>query len=303
MSILALINPSSGGARTLKSLDTIKSWTHNKGGDWIISESEAHFRKIIRELPASVTILGVAGGDSSIRIAAHELYANQKKQSLGVLPLGSADDIARHLGIINLRQAFQAIDKDPVPAGLCQIKAGEQQTSYLGAASFGLGSLVNQVVLKMKQKNRLWQKWQFLAGAIAIHKVLKSKDLPMALKVNDGSLAESSNLLISQIRYWSSGRPFTPEARLDEEELHSSVMKPTSFSTLAKLLLKTEEKSYASSSLLERFKEKKFLIEFEVKQSVQLDGDVWRDPKNGEIIMAKKFELWKQPRALKIHSL
>ena len=303
MSILALINPSSGGARTLKNLNTIKSWIHNKGGDWLISESEAHFRKITRELPASVSMLAVAGGDSSIRIAAHELNANQKRQSLGVLPLGSADDIARHLGIINLRQAFQAMDKEPVPTGLCQIKAGEQQTSYLGGASFGLGSLVNQAVFKMKQKNRLWQKWQFLAGAIAIHKVLKSKDLPMALKINHGSLTESSNLLISQIRYWSSGRPFAPEARLDEEELHCSVMKPTSFSTLAKLLLRTEERSYASSSLLGSFKEKKFLIEFEDKQSVQLDGDIWRNPNNREIIMAKKFELWKKPRALKVHSL
>ena len=99
-----------------------------------------------------MTILGVAGGDSSIRIAALELNANQKKQSLGVLPLGSADDIARHLGIINLGQAFQAMDKEPVPTGLCQIKAGEQQTSYLGAASFGLGSLVNQAVLKDEAK-------------------------------------------------------------------------------------------------------------------------------------------------------
>lgn len=303
MSILALINPSSGGARTLKNLDEIKSRVHQKSGNWIISESEAHFRKIIRDLPGSVTILGVAGGDSSIRMAAHELYANQKKQSIGILPLGSADDIARHLGIINLEQAFQAMDKEPALTGLCRIHAGGQQTSYLGAASFGLGSLVNQTVFAMKQKNSLWQKWQFLAGAIAIYKALKSKDLPIKVTLNDQKPIKLSNLLVSQIKYWSSGRPFTPEASLKEEVLHCSIMKPTSFSELAKLLLQTEEKYYSSSSLLENLKEKKFVIEFEEKQSVQLDGDIWKGPNNDQLIMEKKFELWKQPRALKIHTL
>jgi diacylglycerol kinase family enzyme len=303
LSILALVNPSSGGARALASLEKIENWLKREEGHYVVSKSEAHFRELIQGLPSSITKLAIAGGDSSLRIAAYELCKAQKKQSLGVLPLGSSDDIARHLKVLNLEQAFKAIGQEPISVGLCRIKSGKQETSYLGAASFGLGSLVNQAVLKMKTENPFWQKWQFLAGAIAIFKCLNSMALPARAKINNRENSLFTNLLVTQIKYWSAGRPFAYEARFDQEELHISLMKPTSFISLASLLLRTNRENYINSSLLDNFTEKKLTIEFENEQSVQLDGDVWREERSDELILSKKFELWKSPRALKLHSL
>lgn len=301
LSALFIINPSSGGSRALGHLQKIQEAAATIDSHSVISKSEAHFRSLIANADNNITSIIITGGDSSLRIAAEEIYHRKKKQGLCVIPMGSSDDIARHIGIRSLDDTMAALRKEPVFISLPFISAGAKRKCFLGAASFGLGASVNERVLHMKTKSRIWQRLQTVAGAWSIYTSLRSKQIPVQAQVNQTHKEQFNNLLFSQISSWSAGRSFTGEASMQQDFLEASFMKKCGFARIARIMLSQNDEVFENEKNFIKLKSTRFDVSFEESQAVQLDGDIWQD--QGSPVKAVKFGLWKEPRALRLYSI
>ena len=146
MRFALLCNPTAGGGRAAKALDSVCSSLRAGGADVRVQLSESHEHAVMLARSAAETGEAVIafGGDGMVRIAAHAVRGTGA--TLGILPGGRGNDFARALGI----------PRDPVEA--CRvlldghtrmIDAGDADgETFVGNATIGIESEVTRIANK-----------------------------------------------------------------------------------------------------------------------------------------------------------
>lgn len=109
--ILFIINPVSGVGRQKKVEKAVTEYLDIEKFDFDIAYTEyaGHATTICSENADQYDIIAIAGGDGSVNEAASGLV--QKNASLAIIPCGSGNGLARHLGIpIDLVKAIRLIN-------------------------------------------------------------------------------------------------------------------------------------------------------------------------------------------------
>ena len=102
--MIFIINPISGKGKKLKIAERLRS----KGYKVLFTEYAGHAEKIAREATERVVV--AVGGDGTINEVARALVGTDKK--LGIIPCGSGDGLARHLGIPHdIDEAIKTIEE------------------------------------------------------------------------------------------------------------------------------------------------------------------------------------------------
>jgi len=115
----------------------------------------------------SYKCIGVVGGDGTVNIVINLL--KDIKIPLVVIPAGTANDLARELGILNLKKAFNILlsDKQKIKEiDLCQVKwqgRGEQEYRRYFVNNFSLG-FDAEVVRYAERLKRKFRSLSFLPG-------------------------------------------------------------------------------------------------------------------------------------------
>ncbi|WP_238582435.1 lipid kinase [Cellvibrio sp. OA-2007] len=179
-------------------------------------------RKIIAEHANQVQLVILGGGDGTISSAAETLY--QHKLPLAILPLGTANDLARSLEIpTNLTEAFQTI----LDNRRSKIDLGVLNGHYfLNAAHIGLGVKVShELTPNIKKKLGIFS---YLHAVFAAFKNNKSFRVNITI---DGKtqVLRSIQLTVGNGRYYGGGNIVDERSAINDGLLRVYSIPPTRF--------------------------------------------------------------------------
>lgn len=181
--------------------------------------------------------LVVAGGDGTVHGVVQTLAAAEGELPvLGVLPLGTANDLARSLGVpLDLTDAVEWIAAAPVrPIDLVEMANPDGLvTWYINVATGGFGGRVTDRVDREEKSH--WGSLAYLRSALE-----ELGDLPRyrtRLELADGRVDEREliNLVVANGRYSGGGIAVAPRARLDDGRVEVVGIPPLGLGQLAKL--------------------------------------------------------------------
>ncbi len=182
---------------------------------------------MIRRHAENVDCVIVGGGDGSMNAAAPALV--ETRLPLGVLPMGTANDLARTLQIPNdLAQASEVITAGP----LHKIDLGRVNGRYFfNVANIGLGvHVTHQLSRELKQR------WGILSYAHGLFKALKSFRPFRADIVCDGrrQYVRSIQIAVGNGRHYGGGMTVAENASIDDHRFFLYSIEPLSLWDMVK---------------------------------------------------------------------
>jgi diacylglycerol kinase (ATP) len=168
----------------------------------------------IRQYCDQVDCVVVAGGDGTLNWAINGLLDTQLP--LGVLPLGTANDLARTLGI-PLR----------LPEACAVIAQGKHERIDLGWVNdryfFNTGSLGLTVQISRQLPRELKHRWGVLAYGMTGFQILReSQPFWAELRIDGGEVKRMRSVLIvvANGRYWGGRLTIAQNASIADQKLH-----------------------------------------------------------------------------------
>lgn len=168
---------------------------------------------LIRQHRNQVDLVIVGGGDGTLNAAIDGLVDTQLP--LGILPLGTANDLARTLNIpTDLLAACQVIaegHQDQIDLGWVNGK------HFFNVASLGLS-----VQITRKLDKTLKRRWGVLAYGIAAIKVLlKARAFSAQIRLNGGEpiAVKTVQIAVGNGRYYGGGMTVAENAAIDDQRL------------------------------------------------------------------------------------
>ncbi|MCU0567364.1 MAG: lipid kinase [Oculatellaceae cyanobacterium Prado106] len=211
-SALLLINPNArrGAATQLQVTELLQ-----RQGLVIFPESAANPKalpEIIRAYGDRINLVIVGGGDGTVNAAIAGLLDTQLP--LGVLPLGTANNLARTLGIPqSLPEACEVIAQGKLQA----IDLGWVNGQYfLNVAGLGLSTKINREVPKQFKR-----RWGVIAYAVtALKLILKQRRFRVEIHCNgEVTHTRSFQITVCNGRFYGSGLTVAADAAIDDQRL------------------------------------------------------------------------------------
>ncbi len=176
------------------------------------TEEPQHLAEVIHQYKYQVDIVIVGGGDGTLNAAVDSLVETQLP--LGILPLGTANDLARTLGIPNsLPEACKVIATGEVK----QIDLGWVNGKYFfNVASLGLSVKITQRLTKQAKK-----RWGILAyAATALQVIWESRPFSAEIRINGESISvKTVQIAVGNGRYYGGGMAVVHDATIDDQRL------------------------------------------------------------------------------------
>ena len=237
-----LFNPSAGMGKSLRKKEELEERLRQCGipYDLTMTRSAENLRELTRVHAQRYGAVVGAGGDSTFHLIVNEIMATGADVNFGMIAVGSSNDIAREFGVDSLDKACQALKKRrTTKIDLGGIFDGEKQIRcFLGQANIGVGVFVNQYVSQLAQRKPKSAERQTLAGIRGIIRAYRDKKIPLPLAVEfDSSRVEGEYVaaVVSNVRYWATGKIINPDARPDDGKLDACLIRTCSFLRLARI--------------------------------------------------------------------
>lgn len=104
-----ILNPKAGTKSSKKGIVSITAFAEQAGIPIFTTEYKSHAKELSQQLKSQFSTLVAAGGDGTINEIASELIGSST--ILGILPIGSGNGLANHLGIpLNITEAIQHLN-------------------------------------------------------------------------------------------------------------------------------------------------------------------------------------------------
>ncbi|BAZ23920.1 diacylglycerol kinase catalytic region [Kalymmatonema gypsitolerans NIES-4073] len=176
------------------------------------TEQPQQLYDVIKRYQHEVDLVIVGGGDGTLNAAVDALVETQL--TLGILPLGTANDLARTLGIPNsLPDACKIIANGEVR----RIDLGSVNGKhFFNVASCGLSVKITQRLTK-KAKRR-WGIFAYLITALQV--IWESRPFSAEIRMNDQSIrVKTVQIAVGNGRYYGGGMAVVPDATIDDQRL------------------------------------------------------------------------------------
>jgi diacylglycerol kinase (ATP) len=176
------------------------------------TENPTQLGDMIRRYQQEIDLVIVGGGDGTLNATIEAIMDTQLP--LGILPLGTANDLARTLGIPNsIPQACQII----AGGKLHRIDLGWVNGKYFfNVASLGLSVKITQELTK-----EIKRRWGIFAyAAIAFQVICKSRPFSAEIIINGQSvLVKTVQIAVGNGRYYGGGMAVVHDAAIDDQRL------------------------------------------------------------------------------------
>jgi YegS/Rv2252/BmrU family lipid kinase len=176
------------------------------------TENPKHLAEIIRHYQNEVDLVIVGGGDGTLNAAVDALVETQLP--LGILPLGTANDLARTLGIPN------SLDE------ACKIIAyGELRRIDLGWVNgkhfFNVASMGLSVKITQRLTKEMKRRWGIFAYAVtALQVIWESRPFSAEIRMKEQSFrVKTVQIAIGNGRYYGGGMAVVHDATIDDQRL------------------------------------------------------------------------------------
>ncbi len=279
--ILILFNPSAGKGRARLKLGRLEESLrrHDVPCELVVTRSEQELRTIVREQAGSRRTIAGAGGDSTFHIMANELIHAAAETRLGIIGIGSSNDIAREFGLDSLDRACAALKKGSsrkIDLG-CIRQEGSTLRYFIGQANIGLGVVVNQRIEFLAGRSPHLARKQTLAGMMAVIGAFRLKKIPLSLRIESerGDVSgEFTAAVFSNIRFWATGRIIAPASCPDDGRLDACLIRSCSFGRLLTVAAKSRRGRHISLREVEIQSAPSFEVSSGTPFEVQTDGEI-----------------------------
>ncbi|MBD2340372.1 lipid kinase [Calothrix sp. FACHB-156] len=176
------------------------------------TENPKRLTEIIQHYRNQVDLVIVGGGDGTLNAAVDGLVDTQLP--LGILPLGTANDLARTLEIPN-----------SLPEACKIIASGEQRRIDLGwvngkhffnVASMGLSVRITERLTK--EAKRRWGVFAYVATALQV--IWESRPFSAEIRMNGESIrVRTVQIAVGNGRYYGGGMAVVHDATIDDQRL------------------------------------------------------------------------------------
>jgi diacylglycerol kinase (ATP) len=192
------------------------------------SNNAGQIPQIIRRHRHSIDRVILGGGDGTMNCAARALI--EVDLPLGILPLGTANDLARTLGIpTDVTRASEVICAER----LLRVDMGRVNDKYFfNAASIGLGVQVTRLL-----SSEIKSRWGALGYARSVLDAIKHARSFSALITCDDRTqrVRSIQIAVGNGRYYGGGMNISHDAAIDDQRLDLYSIEPLSLWQLIKL--------------------------------------------------------------------
>jgi diacylglycerol kinase (ATP) len=231
--IAVLFNPGARQGRAAHQLGLLKETLAGVRlpYDLYITEDEAHLVRLATELPKRYPKLAAAGGDTTFLLIVDAWLRRGISASLGVIGLGSCNDVPRALGAANLERAVRRLRDGTARAwDAGRVEAdGQVLGHFLGQAQAGAGVLLNHYVEARKARRDFLGRHQTLAGVVGLTRILSSPDLPLHLTIRTETEERRGSYLMAlfgNVATTAAGFKALPTARPDDGVLDGLTVRP-----------------------------------------------------------------------------
>ena len=190
--IALIFNPAAGGGRALERWQRIDAFLKKKklNFELFLTESEAHLQKVSVEVARKFPIIIGAGGDTTLNVIATEIIRQGYENKLATIGLGSMNDVCRELGVRTIEHVYRAISEKRntrMDVGQLTLKTHPEPIFFLGAASFGLGVIINRNIDAIYERRELYSRYRPLVRTPAffysVFKAFQRGDVPIHFKL------------------------------------------------------------------------------------------------------------------------
>ncbi|MBD2636112.1 lipid kinase [Limnothrix sp. FACHB-881] len=176
------------------------------------TKRSSDFRDLIRQYASRIDCVIIGGGDGTLNAALPALI--ETRLPLGILPLGTANDLARTLAIpADLKQACAVVAQGVTKA----IDVGQVNDRYF----FNVASLGLSVSITRQLSGEIKKRWGVFAYAIAaIQALWKSRPFTAKIEVNGELLTvKTVQIAVGNGRYYGGGLSVAWDASIDDQRL------------------------------------------------------------------------------------
>jgi len=300
-----LFNPSAGKGKAQRNKERLEKLLlqHEIDYDLFVTQSEDDLRRLAREKTKKYRVIAGAGGDSTFNIIINETKKKGAEIILGMIGLGSSNDITKEFEIDSLEKACAALKRRKtkrIDLG-CLDQDNRILAYFLGQANIGLGVLVNKYVEDLGQRKPKLGKMQTLAGALGIINSYSSKRIPVPLNIESEERRVEGRFVVAvfnNTRYWATGKRVTPRALVDDGRLDCCLIKDCSLARLSRLVFLSTRGRLASAHEVDTLQSTCFEVSSEKTFEIQADGEIIGGAKTPSQFNQIKFKII--PQALDI---
>jgi YegS/Rv2252/BmrU family lipid kinase len=264
--LLYILNPKAGKGGALDLIDLIKSSVPKEMEYSIeVFKDSADFTKIISSLHTQHYTDAIAvGGDGTINSVAKNLVGTDI--TLGIIPQGSGNGLARTLGIsMDIKSAMD----DVIKGNKTKIDHGTVNGIPFFCTS-GIGFDAHIGNLFAQSKKRGLQSYV----KITLREILRYKCKNYILKFNGEELKRKAYLItIANAGQYGNDFYIAPQAKLTDGKFHVVILKPFNFFTAFGIFIKVLRGKANESKHIETYVTDKLSIEREGKDAIHFDGE------------------------------
>lgn len=305
--IAVLFNPSSRRGKSGKARKKVERILNASEIDYdiFISESEEHLKQLTVETAWKYSTLVGVGGDTTLNIMVRWLLKSGcPLPVLGMIGTGSANDIARSLGIYSIEDACKAIKKGTIAEmdiGRIRIDRKSKPYFFLGSLSTGLGTTVNRYIEQFQQNHkyitRVQPFFQFVPGLCGIHNYFSHNKQPaqIIMQYPNGHNGESvtknlefSLLVFLNTPYYAKGLKLGSEMGSFDGRLDCCVIDTRGFWDTCRMGLKIQRGTHTRCDNVELVQSPTFKINAPEPIDILADGEIIERVREFEVSLSEE---------------
>jgi len=302
--VVLLLNPSSGGGRSIKRKNRIEQFfkTFNINYDLFISKSEADLKVLARRSINEYKTIVCIGGDTTFNLVATEILEKkipvEDSPTLGFIGTGSANDISHSLIKNRIDRMCDSIINSRIKkmdVGYVRVNRDNRQLFFLGGMSLGLGTTVNRYIEQFAHKHKYLSKNLFLlqtiGGGLAILNSFSKNKVPMSVNLRFNEILENpkfSMLVFLNTNCYARGLNLSPDTTAFDGQIDCiSIETYSTFKTL-RFQHWVKKGSHREKKEFRMIRSNRFIITSEEKIDIQLDGEVIQGVNECEVSVLPK---------------
>ncbi len=264
--LLFIVNPNAGKKISGQLIDTIrKEFPQNIYYQIVVWKDKDHFQEVLDILHSRDYTDAIAvGGDGTVNQVAKSLIGTNI--SLGIVPAGSGNGLARTLG---LSMKVEEVIKQIADGKQAKIDYGTVNNIHFFCTS-GIGFDAHIGSLFASSKKRGLQSYV----KITISELLKYRSKTYTLHLNGQTLTRKAYLItVANAGQYGNDFYIAPEAKLSDGKFHVVVLKPFNIFSVFGILIKILQGKANRSGNIETYVTNELTITRDEKGPIHFDGE------------------------------
>lgn len=283
MRVKVILNPYADNGHGRQKIEVVEAAARPYGGvDLVLTERPQHGIDLARQAAeAGYDVVAAAGGDGTVSDVMNGLMQAQNQAvRLGIIPLGSGNDLAWNLGVPqDVAAAVQRVfTGSPVTLDLAYIEDEYGRSRFIdNNAGVGFDATV---VVETETITRLHGfPMYFLA---VLRTILFFFNTPYLQMQFDGEEVAQKVLFVAfgLGRRHGGGFLITPDACHDDGLIDTCTVNPVSRPTMLRMLLKVMKGTHITSSHVTMRQNQKITIKSDAPLPIHVDGEMFAYPKD-----------------------